>query len=118
MARITRQTRREREATATDTISLLESASEKPSLRRRTKHKPVSGKERSRPLGDQKKAIFPLRLQNYVGLEAWWASLKTLGSQEVGSECNEGRESPTGDSRLDWMRRLRPKPHRQSALAG
>ena len=117
MARLPRRTRRKSKENATDTMPLLESAYEKRSSQR-NEQEPVSGTEPIRPFCGQAQTTLPLRLlQDYVLSEAWWTPFKASSSQEEGSERNEYREKPTtGEDRLDWMRRLRPKPHRQCVL--
>ncbi|KAJ6099537.1 hypothetical protein N7467_001072 [Penicillium canescens] len=117
MARVPRRTRHKSRGNATDTTPLLESAHEKRSLQR-NKQEPVSGSATIRPLDDQAQTTLPLRLlHDCVRSEAWWTPFKALSSQEEGPKRNEQQKKPTaGERQLDWMRRLRPKPHRQCAL--
>jgi hypothetical protein len=117
MARVPRQTRRKSKSDATDTMPLLESAHEKPSLQQ-NKQEPVSGSAPSGPLDDRAQTALPLRLlHDCVRSEAWWTPFKAFSSQEEDPKRNEHQKKPTTDEhQLDWMRRLRPKPHRQCAL--
>ncbi|KAJ5215569.1 uncharacterized protein N7498_001976 [Penicillium cinerascens] len=117
MARVPRRARHGSRDNATDTTPLLEHAHEKRSWQR-NKQKPVSGKKPNQPLYDQAQTTLPLRLlHDYVGPEAWWTPFKTSTSQQKDSERKEHRDKPTtGEGRLNWLRRLRPKPHRQCAL--
>ena len=117
MPRAPRRRGHKSNGSATDTMPLLEPADKKCSLQQ-NKQQPVSGKKSNQPLYDQAQTTLPLRLlHDYVGPEAWWTPFKASTSQQKGSERKEHRDKPTtGEGRLNWMRRLRPKPHRQCAL--